>query len=115
MIGARLTTLGPSTGYITNINTYTDAPGRAEGLLDVLIRATADTIRYVSGFVSASFHINLDRTQAVKYTQWRSREAITSAGADPKVAARIREAAQIADGFTPILYEMRHCVAAPGA
>ena len=113
--GARLTTLDPAAGYITIINTYTVAPERAEALLDLLSRATAETIRYVPGFVSASFHINLDRTQVVNYAQWQSREAIASAGADPKVAARTREAAQIADGFTPILYELRHSVAAPGA
>jgi hypothetical protein len=34
---------------------------------------------------------------------------------DPKVAALLREAAQIADGFTPILYEMRQSVAASNA
>jgi hypothetical protein len=58
--------------------------------------------------VSAHFHINLDRTQVVNYAEWRSREAIATAGADPNVTARIREAAQVADGFRPILYELRH-------
>jgi hypothetical protein len=56
------------------------------------VRATAETIRYVAGFVSANF---------------RSREAIAAAGADPNVVARIREAAQLVENFTPILYEFR--------
>jgi hypothetical protein len=107
--------LDPAAGYIPIINTYTVAPERAEALLDLLVRATAETIRYVPGFVSAGFHLNLDRTQVLNYAQWRSREAILPAGADPKVAERLREAAQIADGFTPVLYELRQSVAAPGA
>ncbi len=113
--GARLTTLDPGAGYVTIINTYTVAPERAEALLDLLVGATADTLRHVPGFVSANFHLNLDRTQVVNYAQWRSGEAIAAAGADPKVVALIREAAQVADSFTPIRYELRHSVAGSGA
>ncbi len=108
---ARLTTLDPSAGYVTIINTYAVAPERAEALVDLLVGATAEILRYVPGFVSANFHMNLDRTQVVNYAQWRSREALAAAGADPKVAARIREAAKLVDSFTPILYELRHSVA----
>ena len=79
--GSKLTTLDPSAGYITIINTYVVAPERAEALLNLLVRATAETIRHVPGFVSANFHINLDRTQVVNYAQWRSREAIAAAEA----------------------------------
>ena len=113
--GAPLTTLDPSASYVTIINTYTVAPERAGALLDLLVGATTETLRYVPGFVSANFHVNLDRTQVVNYAQWQSREAITAAGADSKVAALIREAAQIADSFTPIQYELRLSVAAAGA
>lgn len=109
------TTLDPAAGYVTIINTYAVAPERAEALLDLLVRATTETLRHVPGFVSASFHVNLDHTQVVNYAQWRSHEAIAAAGADPSVAARIREAAQIADSFAPVLYELRHSVTAPGA
>ncbi len=79
------------------------------------MRATAEPLRHVPGFVSANFPVNLDRTQVVNYAQWRSRAALAAAGAAPDVAARIREAAQVADGFAPVLYELRHSVAAPGA
>ena len=59
--GVGVTTLDPSAGHITIINTYTVAPECG----------------------------------------------------DPNFAARIRQDARIADGFTPILYELRHSVAAP--
>lgn len=113
--GARPTTFDPSAGYLTIINTYAVAPERAEELVEMLVRSTAETIRYVPGFVSANFHVNLDRTQVVNYAQWKSREALAAAAADPKVVARIREAGQVANSFTPIQYELRHSVAAaPG-
>lgn len=113
--GPRLTTLDPSAGYVTIINTYAVAPDRAEALLEMLVRATAETLRYVPGFVSANFHMNSDRTQVVNYAQWRSREALAAAGADPGVAARIREVGRVADSFTPVQYELRQSVAAPGS
>ena len=108
----RLTTLDPDSGCVTIINTYSVAPERAEALLDLLVRSTFETLRYVPGFISANLHVSLDRTQVVNYAQWQSREAIAAAGADPKVAERIREAAQLVESFKPILYELRRSVAA---
>jgi quinol monooxygenase YgiN len=111
---ASLTTLDPSAGYITIINTYAVGPDRAEALLDFLVRATNETIRYIPGFVSANLHVNIDRTQVVNYAQWKSREAIAAARENPKVVALMREQLQIADSFTAILYELRKSVAAAG-
>ena len=113
--GPRLTTLDPGAGYLVVINTYAVAPERAETLLDLLVRATNETLRHVPGFVSANFHLNLDRTQVVNYAQWRSREALAAARDFPGVVERIAEAGRVADSFAPILYELRQSVTAPGA
>lgn len=113
--GARLTTLDPDAGYVTVINTYGVQPERAEALLELLVRATRETLRHVPGFVTANFHVNDARTQVVNYAQWRSREALAAARDYPGVAARIAEAGKIADGFAPIQYELRHSVAAPAS
>ncbi len=110
--GTRRVTLDPTAGYVTIINTYVVAPGRAEELLQTLVRSTDETLQYVPGFVSASFHVNLDRTQVVNYSQWLSQEAIKAAGTDPKVQASMSEVAQLADKFTPILYELRDSILA---
>jgi len=107
-----LTTLDPRAGYVTIINTYTVSPDRADALLDLIVRATLETIRFVPGFVSANIHVNSDRTQVVNYAQWKSREAIAAARENPDVVARMREAGEIADGFMPVQYELRHSVAA---
>jgi quinol monooxygenase YgiN/ketosteroid isomerase-like protein len=108
----RITKLDPDAGYITIINTYTVASERSEALLDLVRRGTYDTIRHVPGFISANLHMSIDRTRLVNYAQWQSREAIAAAGADPKVKALIRDAAQIADNFTPIQYVLRESVSA---
>ena len=88
---AHPTTLDPSAGHITIINTYVVAPEHADALLDLLARATRETIRHVPGFISANLHMKLDRTEVVNYAQWRNREAIAAAQANPDVQARIRE------------------------
>lgn len=64
-----LTTLVPEAGHLTIINTCTVAPERAEDLVELLVRATVDTLRYVPGCISADFHISLDRTQVVNHGQ----------------------------------------------
>ncbi len=106
------TILDPGAGHVTIINTYAVAPDRADALLDLLARATEETLRHVPGFVSANLHVSLDRTAVVNYAQWRSREAIAAAREFPGVAARIGEAARVADGFAPVLYELRNSIPA---
>ena len=112
---ASLTTLDPDAGHVTVINTYAVAPERAEALLDLLARATEETLRHVPGFVSANLHVNLDRTEVVNYAQWRSRESLAAARDFPGVAARIGEAARVADRFAPVQYELRRSIPAPAA
>ena len=107
-----LPTLDPSAGYVTIINTYEVAPERADELLDLLARATADTIRFVPGFVSANFHVNFDHTQIVNYAQWENQEAIAAARDYPGVKAWIEEAAKVATSFSPVPYKLRHSVLA---
>lgn len=104
-------TLDPNAGCVTIINTYAVAPERAEALLDLLVRATSDTLRHLPGFVSANFHVNDDRTQLVNYAQWRDGEAIAAARNDAGVAALIREAGEIADSFKPVQYALRQSIA----
>jgi quinol monooxygenase YgiN len=109
---ASLTTLDPSAGYVTTMNTYTVAPERAAKVLDYLVRSAVDTVRYVPGFVSMNFHVSLDRTQIVNYGQWKSREAMAAARENPKIVALMSETAQIAGSSKPIPYELRQSVAA---
>jgi len=105
------TKLDPGARHVTIINTYVVAPDHAEALLDLLVRATEDTLRHMPGFVSANFHLSEDRTQLVNYAQWQNRGAIAGARDNPSVAALIRDASQIADSFSPVEYELRRSIA----
>ena len=107
-----LTTLDPSAGYVTIVNTYDVAPERAEELLEFVVRSTVDILRFVPGFVSANLHVSLDRTKIVNYAQWKSREAIAAARSFPGVADVIAESGKIADKFLPVHYELRASVPA---
>jgi C-6 monooxygenase len=108
--GVRLTTLDPSAGYITTMNTYTVAPERADEVLEYLVRSAVETVRYVPGFVSMNFHVSFDRTQIVNYGQWKSREAMAAARENPKIVALMSETAKIAGSSKPIPYELRQSV-----
>ena len=109
---AGLTTLDPGAGYVTTMNTYTITPERAEEVLEYLVRSATETVRYVLGFVSMNFHVSLDRTQIVNYSQWKSREALAAARENPKMVALMSETAKIAGSSKPIPYELRQSVAA---
>jgi len=103
-----MTTLDPRHGHVTLINTFTVDPARAEELLDLLVRATEETMRHLPGFVSANLHLSPDRRHVANYAQWRSRADFDAMLRIPAAQAHMRQAAGIADGFDPILYELRH-------
>lgn len=110
----RLTTLDPRADHLTVINTYSVAPERAHELLDLLVRATEQTLRDVPGFVSANFHVNLNATQIVNYAQWTSAEALAAAPDFPGVRDHIAEAGAVADSFAPLQYKLRVSLFARG-
>ena len=107
--GAATTTLDPAAGQLVIINTYTVKPERADELLDLLVRANVEVMQDVPGFISSNLHLSLDRRQLVNYAQWASVEATVAARDNPEVQARIQAVAEVADGFTPVLYALRGC------
>src|SRR5580704_17206193 len=102
-----MTTLDSRDQYATLINTFTVEPERAEQLLEVLSRATEETMRHLPGFVSANLHLSLDRKQVANYAQWRSRGDFEAMLKNPSAQGHMTDAAAIATSFTPILYELR--------
>ena len=106
------TKLIPNNGQLTLINTYTVKPERAEELIEFLTRATQETLRYVSGFISANLHLSFDCTKVVNYAQWVDAEATAAARQNPQVADLMREQLQIAESFNPLPFDLRSSVAA---
>jgi quinol monooxygenase YgiN len=109
-----LTTLDPSDGHITTINTYTVAPERAEEVLKYLVQSAEETVRHVPGFLSFNFHLSLDRTRIVNYGQWESREALMDARENPKIVALMAETAKIAGSSNSMPYVLRKSVPSAG-
>ncbi|KFE63747.1 VOC family protein [Hyalangium minutum] len=106
------TSLDPSAGHLTLINTFTVEPDRADELLKLLSRATEETMRHLPGFISANLHLSGDRRHIANYAQWRSREDYDAMLKNPEAQTHMREAAAIAQSFMPVLYELREAHAA---
>lgn len=54
----------------TVINLFTVEPSKQDELVELLTRATDETIRYLPGFISATFHKSVDGTRVASYEQW---------------------------------------------
>lgn len=102
-----MTKLDAADGYVTLINTFTVDPDRAEELLRLLSDATATGMRDRPGFVSANLHVSDDRRHVANYAQWRTRADIDAMMADPTAREHMGAAADIAEAFEPIYYELR--------
>lgn len=104
-----MTTLNPSDGYFTMINTFEVDPDNAEKLLDVLHEASGP-IGKLPGFVSANLHVSVDRTRVVNYVQWRTRADFDAMQKNPEVRPHMKEAADLAKSFEPVFYDLRYVV-----
>lgn len=57
---------------ITLVNVFTADESQQEELIDLLVRATEETLRHLPGFASASVHQSVEGTKLIDYTQWRT-------------------------------------------
>jgi quinol monooxygenase YgiN len=99
--------LDPSAGRLVLINTFAVEPSKADELLKVLSEATEHGMRQRPGFVSASLHVSTDRKHVANYAQWRSQADLDAMMSDPDARVHMKKAAEIAQSFTPIYYELR--------
>ncbi len=90
------------------INTFTVTPDRADELVALLAEATNLVMRHRPGFIAIKLHVSLDRTRVVNYAQWRSKADFDAMLADPKAREHMGKAAELAEGFEPILYTVAH-------
>ena len=102
-----MTTLDPKDGYFVLINTFTVDPAKADELLKVLSEATEHGMRQRPGFISANLHVSLDRKHVTNYAQWRSKADNDAMMQDPAASSHMKKAAEIAESFDPIYYELR--------
>ena len=101
-----MTTLNPNDGHLVVINTFTVDPVRADELLQVLEDATERGMRKRSGFISANFHVSLDKKHIANYAQWRSKPDFDAMLREPAAQEHMKKAAEIAESFEAICYEL---------
>lgn len=100
-----MTTISPTRKLATLINVFTVEPANQERLLDLLVRATKNSVRHAPGFISASLHRGLDGTKVTMYAQWRSVEDYEAMRRNPAPLPYLQQALAIAK-FDPGMYEV---------
>jgi len=90
---------------ITLINVFTVSPARQQELVELLTRATNDSVRHAAGFISARLHRSLDGTKVTMYAQWRSIRDYEAMRKDPTPLPYLQQALAIAT-FEPGMYEV---------
>ena len=98
-------TISEDNKLLTLINVFTVEPAKQQELVELLIQATQSSVRYVTGFVSASLHRSLDGTKVAMYAQWRSVEDYQAMRNDPAAAPYLQRALALAK-FEPGMYEV---------
>jgi heme-degrading monooxygenase HmoA len=101
-----MVTIAKENDLVTLINVFTVAQEDQQRLVNVLVDATQKVMKNQPGFVSANIHRSLDGTRVANYAQWRSREAFEAMLRNQEAAEHMGEAARIAEGFEPHLYEV---------
>jgi quinol monooxygenase YgiN len=89
------------------INVFTVEPAKQQELIDLLTRATEDSVRHAAGFLSARLHRSLDGTKVTMYAQWRSVQDYEAMRKDPAPQPYLQRALAIAK-FEPGMYEVVH-------
>lgn len=90
---------------VSLVNVFTVQPRDQQRLVDLLVKATEETMRHEPGYVSANIHKSLDGTHVVNYAQWRSRGDFERMLQNPDVVPHMRAARDIATN-EPDLYEV---------
>ncbi len=100
-----MTTPSASDKPVILINVFTVEPARQQELIDLLTRATEDSVRHAAGFVSARLHRSLDGTKVTMYAQWRSAQDYEAMRRNLSPLPYLQRALAIAK-FDPGMYEI---------
>ena len=66
-----MTTISKDNKFLRSSTFSLLSPGSTTAPVELLIKATNDSIRYAQGFISASLHRSIDGTKVTMYAQWR--------------------------------------------
>ena len=100
-----MTTISTENDYLTLINVFKVDPSNQQKLIDLLTLATDDSVKNITGFVSASLHKSIDGTKVTMYAQWRSADDYQNMRNNPTASPYLQQALEIAT-FEPGMYEV---------
>ena len=100
-----MATIEKGRNLMTLVNVFTVTPDKQTDLVDLLVRATEETMRHVPGFISASIHRSMDGTKVINYAQWRSQADFAALKSNADAQRHMRAAAALAT-FEPIICEV---------
>jgi heme-degrading monooxygenase HmoA len=103
--GSATTSIQADADVVTLINIFTVAPERQQDLVELLDRATEETMRNLPGFVSANIHRSLDGQHVANYAQWRSEADFRAMLANPEAQEHMRRSVEMARA-EPVLYKV---------
>jgi hypothetical protein len=83
---------------------FTVDPSKQDALVELLTRATDDTIQHLPGFISANFHKSIDGTRVANDAQWRSREDLEAMLRHPAAQPHLHDATALATRVDPHVY-----------
>ena len=100
-----MTTISKDAKLVTFINVFTVEPVNQLRLMELLARATDQSVRHAHGFVSATLHRSLDGTKVTMYAQWRTIEDYQAMRNNAAASDYLQEALSIAK-FESGMYEI---------
>ena len=100
-----MTQITKENNLLTLINIFTVDPVNQQRLIDLLILATNNSVRIITGFISSSLHRSLDGTKVTMYAQWRSLEDYQNMRNNSVASPYLTQALEIAK-FEPGMYEV---------
>ena len=90
---------------LTLINIFSTAPEQQAELVEILTRASEETMRHLPGFLSACVYSGVHGTYVANYVQWRSREDFDEMLTKPEAQRHFAEVRKVTHG-NPQLYEL---------
>src|SRR5712691_7753005 len=97
-------TISNDAKLVTFINVFRVEPANQQRLVDLLARATVESVRNAPGFVSATLLRSFDGAKVTMYAQWRTIEDYQVMRNNPASRGCLQQALAIAK-FEPSMYE----------
>ncbi|MGV9530461.1 antibiotic biosynthesis monooxygenase family protein [Streptomyces cellulosae] len=91
----------------TLINVFTVSPDRQDELIELLARATEETMKHQPGFVCANFHASLDGERVINYAQWETEGHYRAMLDNSEARVHMDQAAKIATDVQPRLFSVK--------